>query len=73
MKMKPWSECAHRQAAALRAHERDGYPLHLNGGIAGTAVLGGGNGAIFEALAIPLGSTVTLLSPPAFAGPAECH
>jgi hypothetical protein len=30
---------------------------------------GGGSGAILEALPMPLGSTVTLLMPPTFAGP----
>jgi hypothetical protein len=30
---------------------------------------GGGSGAILEALPMPLGSTVTLFIPPAFAGP----
>jgi len=31
---------------------------------------GCGSGAILEALPVPLGSTVTLFIPPAFAGPA---
>jgi len=30
---------------------------------------GGGSGATLEALPMPLGSTITLFSPPAFAGP----
>src|SRR5882757_11456446 len=41
----------------------------LNCGIVGAAMFGCGSGAILEALPTPLGSTATLFSPPAFAGP----
>jgi hypothetical protein len=41
----------------------------LNCGIAGTVMWGGGSGAILAALPIPLGSAVTLFSPPTLAGP----
>jgi hypothetical protein len=41
----------------------------LNFGIVGADMRGCGNGAILEALPTPLGSTVTLFIPPAFAGP----
>src|SRR2546425_3075865 len=43
--------------------------LYLNCGITGTVIRGGGSGAILDALPIPLGSTITLFRPPAFAGP----
>jgi hypothetical protein len=42
---------------------------YLNFGITGAAMCGCGNGAILEALPIPLGSTITLFMPPALAGP----
>jgi hypothetical protein len=42
---------------------------YLNFGITGGAMCGCGSGAILDALPIPLGSTVTLFMPPAFAGP----
>src|ERR1700731_3879650 len=42
---------------------------YLNCGIVGTVICGCGSGGIFEALAIPLGSTVTLFRPPMLAGP----
>ena len=42
---------------------------HLNFGICGTEMRGGGNVAILEVLPTPLGSTATLFIPPAFAGP----
>jgi hypothetical protein len=43
--------------------------LYLNCGIVGTVMRGGGSGAILDAFPIPLGSTITLFMPPAFAGP----
>lgn len=42
---------------------------HLNCGITGTVMRGGGSGGILDALPIPLGSTVTLFKPPGLAGP----
>src|SRR6266446_2548072 len=42
---------------------------HLNFGITGTLMRGGGGAATLAALPTPLGSTVTLFIPPAFAGP----
>src|SRR5258706_9636871 len=42
---------------------------HLNFGITGALMRGGGGAATLAALPIPLGSTVTLFIPPAFAGP----
>jgi hypothetical protein len=42
---------------------------HLNCGIAGTVICGGGNGAILEEFSIPLGSAAALFSPPELAGP----
>jgi hypothetical protein len=42
---------------------------HLNCGIVGTLMRGGGNGATLEAFPTPLGSTTALFIPPAFAGP----
>ena len=42
---------------------------HLNFGIAGTLMRGGGGAATLAALPTPLGSTITLFIPPAFAGP----
>jgi hypothetical protein len=42
---------------------------HLNFGITGADMRGGGGAATLEAFPIPLGSTATLFIPPAFAGP----
>jgi hypothetical protein len=42
---------------------------HLNFGMTGTDMRGGGSGGILEALPMPLGSTPTLFIPPALAGP----
>jgi len=42
---------------------------HLNFGITGTLMRGGGGAATLAALPTPLGSTITLFIPPAFAGP----
>ena len=42
---------------------------HLNFGITGAAMRGGGGEATLAALPIPLGSTATLFIPPALAGP----
>jgi hypothetical protein len=42
---------------------------HLNFGITGALMRGGGGAATLAALPTPLGSTVTLFIPPAFAGP----
>jgi hypothetical protein len=41
----------------------------LKRGIAGTDMRGGGGAAILEPLPMPLGLTITLFIPPAFAGP----
>jgi hypothetical protein len=57
-----------RSRPASPRTSRDPSP-HLNCGIAGTEMRGGGGGAILEALPMPLGSTVALFIPPTFAGP----
>src|SRR5260370_27217590 len=46
-----------------------GFRNHLNFGITGTLMRGGGGAATRAALPTPLGSTTTLFIPPAFAGP----
>jgi hypothetical protein len=51
------------------ARNREFASPHLKRGTTGTVVRGGGSGAILAALPMPLGSTVTLFIPPAFAGP----
>src|SRR5882757_3404471 len=42
---------------------------YLNFGTTGMVIRGAGSGATLDALPIPLGSTITLFIPPAFAGP----
>jgi hypothetical protein len=46
-----------------------GLRNHLNCGVVGTLILGGGGAATLAALPTPLGSIVELFIPPAFAGP----
>src|SRR5258708_14939250 len=63
-----------RTGNAYRAVLRDRMRLlvlfaYLNFGICGTDMRDGGSGAILAAFPMPLGSTVVLFSPPAFAGP----
>src|SRR5882724_9376936 len=61
-----WS---HLLESADKAARNSKFCSHLNCGITGTVMCGGGNGAILEALPIPLGSASALFSPPTFAGP----
>ena len=67
------NELIHRHHVAVEVRhdpERREFPSrHSKCGIAGTVMRGGGSGAILEALPMPLGSAITLLSPPGFAGP----
>jgi hypothetical protein len=61
---------SHYNGPLLRPREvRSRVGNHLNFGITGTLMRGGGGAATLAALPTPLGSTVTLFIPPAFAGP----
>ena len=53
----------------MAARNRESSSPHLNCGTTGTVMRGWGSGATLEALAMPLGSTITLFNPRAFAGP----
>jgi hypothetical protein len=78
---EPENGTAFNALAARKFHDRDrplsvssqlvgrpGSP-YLNCGIVGAEMWGSGSGAILAAFPMPLGSTITLLTPPAFAGP----
>ncbi|HEV7411641.1 MAG TPA: hypothetical protein VGO01_24420 [Bradyrhizobium sp.] len=59
--------------AKVRRHGAARSPVlspYLNRGTTGTVMRGGGIGATLLALPMPLGSTIALFIPPAFAGPA---
>jgi hypothetical protein len=58
-----------RKNPPARRRENQQPSSHLNCGIGGTDMRGGGSGANLEAFAIPLGSTVALFMPPTLAGP----
>src|SRR5882672_4140497 len=58
-----------RQTARTTVPSREVSSPYLNFRTTGTVMRGDGRGATLEALPIPLGSIITLFSPPAFAGP----
>src|SRR5437879_3921289 len=58
-----------RKTAGTTARSHEVTSPYLNFGTTGTVMRGAGSGATLDALPIPLGSTITLFEPPAFAGP----
>src|ERR1700687_3844551 len=57
------------RTVATTGRRREPRSNHLHFGITATLMCGGGGAAALAALPNPLGSTVTLFIPPAFAGP----